>query len=44
MMRQSKVTDAEVRILIQLLMKTELYETNKDAKNYIEIINQKLEK
>ena len=44
MMRESRVTDAEVRILIKLLEKTDLYETNKDVRNYIEVINQKLEK
>lgn len=43
MMRQSEVTDAEVRILIKLLEKTELYETNEDTQMYVDIINQKLE-
>lgn len=44
MMRQSRVTEAEVRILIQLLEKTDLYETNEDTQMYVDIINQKLEK
>jgi hypothetical protein len=43
-MRQSIVTEAEVRILIQLLKKTELYETNEDTKSYVKEITQKLEK
>lgn len=44
MMKQNRLTEAEVRVLIKLLMKTELYETNKGARNYIEIISGKLEK
>lgn len=44
MMRHSRVTDAEIRKLIQLLKTQELYEANKEARNYIEIIDKKLEK
>lgn len=44
MMKQSRVTEKEVKQLIQLLETQEIYETNKDARNYIEIIKKKLEK
>lgn len=43
MIRQSRVTDKEVKILIQLLETQEIYEINQDARSYIEIIKNKLE-
>lgn len=43
-MEQSKVTEEEVRRLIQIIKLQDLYETNEDTRNYVDVISEKLEK